>query len=1085
MNEVETARLLADLRDAEGASYPLQRRVVEWLEDWLEGHGRPEWKGVDTWRVLLLILHETFPDGAVRRALLHYLRQLWEGVLLPPHLLAAVVEALLGRADALPPYEGRGRDEPAVLPLAAALTRRLKGADAGERLPFVAGYVVAVDKANGSLTLWRADTFEPITVAVRPPWEYILRMIWPGARLHVFNLTADGGMDAAALCVVEPDYVVDITTIAAYCFGYGTEGLVIPEKYCLDRLGPADVSPPMVRGGLLGTYVAARVRDEHLSHEEAWQRALFGRMLDVVGVADEGALSRWEAEAPAHAAHLRKALDTLGRPADIDAEVSYVIPALGVRGRLDILHKKTDRWTVLELKARERVPRTPMTAHRMQAAFYQLMVTLAEEEAPEVAAFVLYTGDPEATLHPVPSEEADWLRQAVSIRNRIVGYEYWIAFQGVSVFGIIQQKRAALAGPQAPPWLARQYQEVIERIRTLSEDERHYIQELHGFLAREQWYAMVGSVRGVREERQCYAGLWRPQHLPSFDWARGLERVDEPHSPAGEVTFQYPSQAFFAARVGDTVVAVPEEKPWHRHLTAHRLLVGTVVEHVAHRIRVQFRDAAFWQRPFPKKQRWALTLETYISGYWRLLTAMGAFLSAPSEQRRLLMGKVLPLPQPPQAPVRDPELALTDHQRRLLAGVVAAREVYLVQGPPGTGKTRFLLRAVLFHHLAHQRRILLVGFTNRAVDEICGVLSEMKNVPFLRLGRTDHAAYFPHTLDGWQRRLPADVRAWKTRLAELRCVVTTVHTFTRMPYFHRIFPYDVVLADEASQMLEPYALGVLSRRRTPFVMIGDEKQLPAVTLQGEEEAAVRSRHLRQLGFISWAESFFGRLIRQLEALGREDLHGMLEEQGRMHQDIQRLAGTLFYAGKLRPVPPPDGEWQARPLQAVPDAVNPLTRRRVVFLNVETTGNGKENPAEVEAVLRAVGWCEGVGVAPEEMGVIAPFRAQVAAIHRALQRHYGTAAEKILVDTVERFQGGQRKAVIISFTVGTPALLELIGAPMPNRPEVDRKLNVMMTRAREYLVLIGNASVLAQGGAFRALLALLREGAGAEFLTLHP
>lgn len=68
---------------------------------------------------------------------------------------------------------------------------------------------------------------------------------------------------------------------------------------------------------------------------------------------------------------------------------------------------------------------------------------------------------------------------------------------------------------------------------------------------------------------------------------------------------------------------------------------------------------------------------------------------------------------------------------------------------------------------------------------------------------------------------------------------------------------------------------------------------------------------------------------------------------------------------------------------------------------------------------------------------------------------------ITIDTVERFQGSQRRYVIYGFTVQKAYQLRFLTETTFEEDGmiIDRKLNVAMTRAQEYLVMVGNSALL--------------------------
>jgi superfamily I DNA and/or RNA helicase len=110
-------------------------------------------------------------------------------------------------------------------------------------------------------------------------------------------------------------------------------------------------------------------------------------------------------------------------------------------------------------------------------------------------------------------------------------------------------------------------------------------------------------------------------------------------------------------------------------------------------------------------------------------------------------------------------------------------------------------------------------------------------------------------------------------------------------------------------------------------------------------------------------------------------------------------------------------------------------------------SGSQAAAEIEAAVHAAVLLVRSGVPEEQVGVAAPFRATVAAIRRLLEQ--SPEAAGCTVDTVDRFQGGQREAMIVC--------LGLSGIERRTHAFVDdpRRLNVAFTRARAKLVVIGD------------------------------
>ena len=156
---------------------------------------------------------------------------------------------------------------------------------------------------------------------------------------------------------------------------------------------------------------------------------------------------------------------------------------------------------------------------------------------------------------------------------------------------------------------------------------------------------------------------------------------------------------------------------------------------------------------------------------------------------------------------------------------------------------------------------------------------------------------------------------------------------------------------------------------------------------------------------------------------------MLDVQYRMHPEIMEVSNRLFYDGRLR-------------AGILPSDRNPHDGAPVVFIPVEADHGPDErrNSAEASVVEKMVRNLIRDGrVLPESIGVVSPFRAQVVLLRQKL------AGLGVAVDTVERFQGGERDIMILSFvrSRGTGFVFD------------ERRFNVAITRARRKLALIAH------------------------------
>jgi DNA replication ATP-dependent helicase Dna2 len=361
-------------------------------------------------------------------------------------------------------------------------------------------------------------------------------------------------------------------------------------------------------------------------------------------------------------------------------------------------------------------------------------------------------------------------------------------------------------------------------------------------------------------------------------------------------------------------------------------------------------------------------------------------------------------------PLRPEIQTINASQLEAIHRAVNCSVFHLIWGPPGTGKTKVIPEIV--------RRVsgpvLLGAFTNTAVDKmLMALLDHDPTTRFLRVGRSSDSPELVRKIGGDPTDFFTDdvalkhgtVRAVKEALQRAQIVAATAHRSATLPYL-RTRAFEISIVDEAGQLTEPLTLGLILRARR-FVLIGDDRQLPPV---------VRTRGL--------AQSMFERLKHD------PDVVTMLKTQYRMHPEIMSISNRLFYDGRLEAGikavdrTPPDG----------PDS------RPVQFIPVESEREGRSNPDEARMVLELVRlFTLSHGIQPESIGVVSPFRAQVVLLRQIL------AGTGVTVDTVERFQGGERDIMILSFvrSRGTGFVFD------------DRRLNVAITRARRKLVLVAH------------------------------
>ena len=493
------------------------------------------------------------------------------------------------------------------------------------------------------------------------------------------------------------------------------------------------------------------------------------------------------------------------------------------------------------------------------------------------------------------------------------------------------------------------------------------------------------------------------------------------------------------------------------------------------------------------------------------------FICAPKEKRDLLLGQ--------RAPQRNASLSLTRHYDDVLDDIILrakqAQDYFLLVGPPGTGKTSRALKFMVEEALndgtglptaesiatargGYQQpasSILLMSYTNRAVDEICEMLVD-SGIPFLRLGSeySCDERFRPYLIEKAISDCPK-LEAIKQYIIGTRVIVGTTSMMTSKPFIFTLKHFKLAIIDESSQILEPNLIGLLSAV-DKFILIGDYKQLPAVVQQSEKDSGIPTINDSQKGGVidmsilqdicltNCRNSLFERLIRWEDHEERSEFIGILRRQGRMHPEIAEFPNRMFYRReKLEPVPCPH-QLETELSYTLPslDATDDLLKNhRMIFLpsqfckepNVSDKINANEAEIVVDMLRRIHRFYGERFDAQKTVGVIVPYRNQIAMVRKGIEKLGIPELEKISIDTVERYQGSQRDVIIYSFTIQNIWQLDFLAGNsfVEDGAIIDRKLNVAITRARKQMIMTGNPEILRNNQIFNQLMDYVKEKGG--------
>ena len=415
---------------------------------------------------------------------------------------------------------------------------------------------------------------------------------------------------------------------------------------------------------------------------------------------------------------------------------------------------------------------------------------------------------------------------------------------------------------------------------------------------------------------------------------------------------------------------------------------------------------------------------------------------------------------------------LTDRQREAIYKSLNAEDYHLIQGPPGTGKTTLL--AYLLKELINieGERVLVTAFTNRAVDEIINkFISETDLKDYIvRLGNDISTEYPEFSLSNLIKDVPDE--KIPDFISNKKIFFSTIATASYNEIF-QMLDFTTTIVDESSQVIEPETLSVIIKSKK-FILIGDEKQLPAVVSQTNNEGDIKEivtdvKVLNEVGINRLDSSLFERLV----CIGKKNnwnSYTLLDTQFRMNEKILEFSNKNFYENLLI-----SGSNAIDIKLEIENDFISINSNPVEFFDIHGFGERKKNKLEADALISVLlkyynyNKEKNLGLS---FGVIAPFRAQVSYIYHELLIN---GIEDIKVDTVERFQGGEKDIIFISFSIYHHSQISQIQSLQEyNNLLIDRKLNVALTRAKRKLVMFGNANLLSTNPIFNKLISFCKE-----------
>ncbi len=896
-------------------------------------------------------------------------------------------------------------------------------------------------------------------------YSYLTPLLSTGTQLNIIRPRQEKGITYPELIIFEPDFLIDISNIAAGFKEYG----ITPLTALIKKLSPSI----QTSATLLGEF-ASQLLDEELhgladrEYKESIEEFCKHHSLQLATC--QGLNADFHNEAKQQKQHIHRAISKelpatvkAFDPSEIILEPSFTSEMLGIQGRMDFL--QSDYTLLIEQKSGKAgfVPGvqgfiSPVitTPHFVQLLLYRALIHYNFSiDNEQIQPFLLYSKYEYSLLRTASAPEL--LHTAFRLRNQLVWHELHYSSDGFSILNTLKASdlnEECITNKLWTNYEAPAIESILRQFQNASPLEKAYQQTMLKFVQREYVLSKIGN---KRKENSGFSARWHDSLEEKREAGNIIDGI-KIEATSTHITCTEMDMGASNFRVGDIVTLYSYKngtEPDCRKTIIHRASIEAIEpEKMTLKLRVpQSNIKCFDTLP---DYSWAIEHDFMDSAFGSQFRGVQSFLSASQHRRDLILSQC--------APEVDKAIKLKGNYNsfnNLSLRVKQAKELFLIIGPPGTGKTSFgMLNTLKEELLEPESSVAVMAFTNRSVDEICSKLVA-EGIDFIRIGNELSCGeeYRPYLLSNKAAGI-VKINDIRTFIRNQKIVVGTTTAFNSQQAIFSLRRFSLAIIDEASQILEPQLLGLMSAKCgseeaiTKFVLIGDHKQLPAVVQQTTEESHVKEPLLKEIGLTDCRLSLFERLLHKYR--NNPEVVYMLHYQGRMHEDIAVFPNDNFYRGELSCVP-------------LPHQQEPSNEARVRFIDVpcpDDSPSDKINQSEAEVIAQIVSQTDPA----MSIGIIVPYRNQIAAIRNAI--HIRHAADRdITIDTVERFQGSQREVIIYGFTVQRLYQLDFLtdNCFIEDGTIIDRKLNVVMTRAMKLLTLVGNSKLLMTNNIFKKLI----------------
>ena len=532
--------------------------------------------------------------------------------------------------------------------------------------------------------------------------------------------------------IIVPDLLLDVTSITQVM----TSGSDPQAVNAMDIFLPSSSTEPIMIGQIANFFLDELIRDTSKTFVDLFTASFKVYPVEFVRMSDDQ-VKAMRHRMKTHYDNIRKVIEERFPVLGIERkycviEPSYFSPQYGIKGRLDLYFEHDGALTssIIELKSNH--PFRPnsyglSSSNYHQTLLYDLLIRSSHAAGHRRSNFILYSAESHDSLRYAVSVDSIQ-KETIHNRNQLVLLQFRLMKldheQTPDIFLEIHPRHyEGLKG-----YVKRNIENWSSTYAGLSPGEQTYFKSFVAFITREHMLARIGSEKG--DGSGGLAGLWLDKvesKEERYQILQCLELIviekDQQHTTIKFLRSEK-TNPLANFRAGDIVVMYPYEKGQLIDPTKYQLHRANVISVEAQFVVIRLRNMQIHTEQLEKIKHWNLEYDLLDSSFKALYQSIWLLMNADVLTRQIILGLI----PPPRMNFGEKVVVppgLSKDQENVYHEAINARSLYLLWGPPGTGKTSMMLKSwVWYYYTQTTSRIVLLAYTNKAVDEICEALHE-------------------------------------------------------------------------------------------------------------------------------------------------------------------------------------------------------------------------------------------------------------------------------------------------------------------------------------------------------------------------